>query len=73
MRFGKRCACRAAIGRCGRSSKAVCVDVIVAPFGSLTVIPCVVRFLLVHGLFICRKWPVHPESANAVEAGWGEL
>ena len=49
---------------------AIGVDVTTTKSG---VIPCVVGFLLVHGLFIFRKWPVHPESANAVEAGWGEL
>ena len=58
FRSGKRCACRAAIGRRGRPSKDVCVEVIVAPFGRLTEMNWVVGCLLVHGLFIWRKWPV---------------
>ena len=47
----------------------MCVEVIVEQFGSLTEMPWVVGCLLVHGIFIWRKWPVQPESANAVEEG----
>ena len=63
---GKRCALRAFIGNCFILSNAVCVDSIILPSGSLTFIPSFVIFLSTHSLWICKKWPVVPESTIAM-------
>ena len=46
---GKICALRTAIGRLGKSSRAVCDDVIMAPSGCFTCIPFVHGVIFVQG------------------------
>jgi hypothetical protein len=43
-------ACRAASGRWGMLRRAVCVEIMVLPFGRRAGMPCFVAVLLVHGL-----------------------
>jgi hypothetical protein len=66
-RSAKTCAWRAASGRAGRSSRAVCVERMTAPLGRRTGMPLVVEVLLTQWLSARRKWAVQPESAQA----WG--
>jgi hypothetical protein len=53
--FGNMCAVLAVSGICGISNCAVCVDCIVALFGSITVMLGAAAVLLMHGLVFCRK------------------
>jgi hypothetical protein len=53
-------------GKEGIFNVAVCVDVIVSPFGRRTANGVVVDFLLEHLAFARRKCAVHPESKSAV-------
>jgi hypothetical protein len=53
--FGNMCAILAVSGICGISNCAVCVDCIVALFGSITVMLGDAVVLLMHGLVVWRK------------------
>ena len=68
-RAGNMCALRAPAGRVGRSRVAVWVACIVLPSGSLTWMPFWMVVLLVTGVLIGRKWPVHPESKMQLVVG----
>ena len=46
---GKMCACRTAIGKVGKSSKAVCDDVMMEPSGYFTCIPFLHATIFVQG------------------------
>jgi hypothetical protein len=63
---GRICASLAACGKEGIFKVAVCVDVIVSPFGRRTSNGVVVDFLLEHLVFARRKCDVYPESKSAV-------
>jgi hypothetical protein len=66
---GKRSVLVAVRGRCGRCKCAVCVDCMVVPSGSLTIVGFAVGRLLWHGTFMLLKWPVVPVSATACVCG----
>jgi hypothetical protein len=67
---GKIWALHLPIGRDGRPSRAVCIDVMMLPSGSLTLMPFAVgTFLLTQGLSHFKKWPVQPVSAKALLIG----
>ncbi len=70
LSWGKIWALRAAKGRLGMSSSAVCVERMWLPLGRPTVIPFVVGILLMQGLFAWRKCPVQPVSAMIVSLVW---
>jgi hypothetical protein len=50
----------------GMSTKAVCVDSIVCPFGNMTVNEFLVTFLFKLCAFDNKKFPVQPKSTRAV-------
>ncbi len=70
---GKRWACRAASGNCGRSKSAVCVDCICCPLGNLMLMPLGASLMSVTALasWLDIKCPVHAESAVAAYDGCG--
>ena len=74
---GNMCACLACFGSCGMSRSAVCVAVIVALLGNITLMPVGVGMMFVIGIFVCtrfvfpvsscltsRKFPVAPVSTT---------
>jgi len=63
---GKTCADLAASGSVGNGSVAVCVDLMMLPFGNCTFIGDVVVCLLVHGVVSSMKLCVAPVSAMSV-------
>jgi hypothetical protein len=66
LRSGTMCAVRAAIGSMGTGSSAVCVDVMVDPFGFLMVMGFLAILLLWMGKLTVRKLSVLPVSAIAI-------
>ena len=63
--FGKMSTCLAAIGRLGRLSSAVCIDIASEPSERIIVIGCDVGVTFMRWLASERamKWPVVPVSA----------
>ena len=75
---GNMCACLACFGSCGMSSSAVCVAVMVALLGKITLMPLGVGMMFVIRMFVyikfvfpassclpSRKVPVAPVSATS--------
>ena len=75
---GNMCACLACFGSCGMSRSSVCVAVIVALLGNITLMPLGIGMMFVIGMFVCtrfvlpvssylplRKVPVAPVSATS--------
>ena len=67
LRLSNRCAAPASIGKVGICRFAVCVDVIVEPFGTCTrtAVKGVVFCLFRHGVLLGKYIPEHPVSAMA--------
>jgi hypothetical protein len=60
---------RASSGKLGNERRAVWVDLIWLPSGSVTERGNLARCRLVHTLVYCRKWPVVPLSTMALFPG----
>jgi hypothetical protein len=66
--WGKMCALRAAGGREGISKSASCVEDMVLPSGSMTVIPGEARRWLTKCVSGVKKWPVLPRPSPPTTA-----
>ena len=64
-RSGNKCAFLAALGNPGRDRSAVCVAFMLVPFGLRTLIPFAVGVMFSHGMLMCKKLSVLPESIIA--------
>ena len=65
FKSGNKYAFRAAFGKPGNTNSPVWVAWMLVPFGMLTLMTFVVGKMLSHGLMMCKKFPVLPESIIA--------
>ena len=75
-RLGMMCAVLAAWGRScivAIGKFAVCVDLMIAPFGILTLTPISATLMLAWTLSRVTKWPVAPVSRTKVRDGEGDI